>query len=91
MPYLLGGQVQAAFTGIAPLSGYIRSGKLTALGITTKNRFTRQPDIPAIAEFVPGYEATGWLGVGAPKQTPVEIWRSSTTRSISSSATLALN
>jgi len=73
MPDLLGGQVQAAFTGIAPLSGYIRSGKLIPLGITTKDRSTRQPDIPAISEFVPGYEATGWLGVGAPKHTPIDI------------------
>lgn len=73
MPDLLGGQVQVAFTGLASLAGHIRTGKLNILGITTKDRSTRQPDIPAINEFVPGYEATGWLGLGAPKQTPDEI------------------
>ena len=73
MPDLLSGQVQVAFTGIASLVGYIRTGQLTALGVTTKERSARQPDIPAVAEFVAGYEASGWLGVGAPKHTPNEI------------------
>lgn len=73
LPDLLGGQVQVAFAAIASLGDYIRGGKLRALGVTAKERSTRLPDVPALDEFVPGYEATGWLGVGAPERTPDEI------------------
>ena len=51
----------------------VRAGKLRALAVTIERRLDALPDIPAIAEFVPGYEASGWFGVGAPKATPVEI------------------
>jgi tripartite-type tricarboxylate transporter receptor subunit TctC len=73
LPDLLGGQVQVAFAAIASLGDYIRAGKLRALGVTTKARSNRLPDVPALDEFVPGYEASGWLGIGAPKRTPEGI------------------
>jgi tripartite-type tricarboxylate transporter receptor subunit TctC len=70
---LLGGQVQVYF-GAAPASiEYIRSGKLRALGVTTATRSEAVPDIPTVGEFVPGYEASAWYGVGAPRGTPPEI------------------
>ena len=73
MPDLIGGQVQAMF-GVMPASlGYIRSGKLRALAVTTATRQEVLPDVPAMAEFLPGYEASGWYGVVAPKGTPPEI------------------
>jgi tripartite-type tricarboxylate transporter receptor subunit TctC len=70
---LLGGQVQVVFTNPAPLIGYIRAGKLRALAITTATRSEALPDIPAIGEFVPGYEASSIFGLGVPKNTPAEI------------------
>jgi tripartite-type tricarboxylate transporter receptor subunit TctC len=70
---LLGGQVQLLFTNPAPLVGYISSGKMRALGITTATRSEALPDIPAIGEFVTGYEASSVFGLGAPKGTPDEI------------------
>jgi tripartite-type tricarboxylate transporter receptor subunit TctC len=70
---LLGGQVQLTFAAISSLGDYIRMGKLRALGVTTKRRSGRLPTVPAIDEFVPGYEASGWLGIGAPKETPTAI------------------
>jgi len=70
---LLGGQVQAAFSPIAFALEYIRTGKLRALAVTTATRQEALPDVPALAEFVPGYEATGWYGLGAPHGTPAEI------------------
>jgi tripartite-type tricarboxylate transporter receptor subunit TctC len=70
---LLGGQVQIMF-GILPLLvGYIRAGKLRALAVTTATRSAALPEIPTVGEFVPGYEAILWHGVGAPKNTPNEI------------------
>jgi tripartite-type tricarboxylate transporter receptor subunit TctC len=72
-PDLLGGQVQVAFNPVPAAIGYIQSGKLRALGVSTARRLNVLPDVPAIAEFVPGYEATGWLGVGAPRGTPSDI------------------
>jgi tripartite-type tricarboxylate transporter receptor subunit TctC len=73
MPDLLSGQVQAMF-GVMPASlGYIRSGKLRALAVTSAKREEVLPDVPAMAEFLPGYEANGWYGVVAPKGTPPEI------------------
>src|SRR5260370_32285044 len=52
---------------------YIRAGKLRALGVTTAGRLAALPNIPAVAEFLPGYEASGWQGLAAPKSTPAEI------------------
>jgi tripartite-type tricarboxylate transporter receptor subunit TctC len=70
---LLGGQVQAYF-GPAPATiEHIKSGKLRALAVTTSTRLAVLPDIPTVGEFVPGYEATGFFGVGAPRNTPAEI------------------
>ena len=72
-PDLLGGQVQAAFVTTVSSIAYIRGGKLRALAVTTAARSRALPDIPTVGEFVPGYEASGWEGIGAPKNTPVEI------------------
>ena len=69
----LAGQIQVSFPVIAASIGYIKSGKLRALGVTTASRWEGLPDIPTIAEFVPGYEASSWHGLGAPKNTPTEI------------------
>jgi tripartite-type tricarboxylate transporter receptor subunit TctC len=70
---LLSGQVHVYFAAILSSIGYIRAGKLRALAVTTAARSELLPDIPAISEFVPGYEASAWQGVGAPKDTPAEI------------------
>lgn len=70
---LLGGQVQVVFVNLAPSIGYIRAGRLRALAITTATRSESLPDIPSVAEFVPGYEASTVFGIGAPKDTPTEI------------------
>jgi tripartite-type tricarboxylate transporter receptor subunit TctC len=70
---LLGGQVQVMFPPAASPIAFIRSGKLRALGVTTSTRSEALPDIPTIGDFVPGYEASAWYGVGAPKNTPAEI------------------
>ena len=70
---LLGGQVQVSFPSILSSIQYIRSGQLRALAVVTATRSDALPDIPAMAEFVPGYEASSWYGVGAPKATPAEI------------------
>src|ERR1041385_2214159 len=73
MPDLVTGQVHVMF-GVVPSSlGYIREGKLRALGVTTAKRLEVLPDVPAMEEFLPGYEASGWYGVAAPKATPAEI------------------
>jgi tripartite-type tricarboxylate transporter receptor subunit TctC len=70
---LLGGQVQVMF-GIMPESiEHIRAGKLRSLAVTTATRSAALPDVPTIGEFVAGYEAEGWHGLGAPKNTPTEI------------------
>ncbi len=73
MPDVLGGQVPVAFVAVAPAIGYLRSGKLRGLGVTSAARMSALPDIPPIGDFVPGYEGSGWLGVGAPKGTPANI------------------
>src|SRR5262249_2602784 len=70
---LLGGQVQVMFPTTVSSIGYIRAGRLRALAVTAATRSDALPDIPTVAEFVPGYEATSWIGIGAPKNTPVEI------------------
>ncbi len=73
MPDVLGGQVPVAFVAVAAALGYLRSRKLRGLGVTSAARMSALPDIPPIDEFVPGYEGSGWLGVGAPKGTPASI------------------
>jgi tripartite-type tricarboxylate transporter receptor subunit TctC len=70
---LLGGQVDAYIGATPTLVEYVRTGKLRALAVTTTTRSEALPDIPTVDEFVPGYEASAWFGVGAPKKTPVEI------------------
>jgi tripartite-type tricarboxylate transporter receptor subunit TctC len=73
LPDLLSGQVQISFTPIQLVVEYIRTGKLRALAVTGGVRLDMLPEIPTVGEFLPGYEASGWLGVGAPKNTPIEI------------------
>ena len=73
MPDLLAGRMQFYFSPTPQAVGYVRDGRLRALGVTSATRSAGLPDIPAIAEFVPGYEANGWLGIGAPKGTATEI------------------
>jgi tripartite-type tricarboxylate transporter receptor subunit TctC len=70
---LLGGQVQVMFDNVTNSIEYIRAGRLRPLAVTTASRSEALPDIPTIGEFVPGYEASAWFGVGAPKSTPAEI------------------
>jgi len=70
---LLGGQVQVIFSSLPAAIEYIRANKLRALAVTTAMRFEGAPDIPSVGEFVPGYEASQWYGVGVPKNTPVAI------------------
>ncbi len=70
---LLAGQVQVMFPGTVTSIEYIRAGRLRALAVTAATRSDELPDIPTVSEFVPGYEASQWLGVGAPKATPAEI------------------
>ena len=70
---LLGGQVQVLFDPVSSSTEYIRAGKLRALAVTTATRSEALPDIPTVADFVPGYEASAFFGVGAPKNTPADI------------------
>jgi tripartite-type tricarboxylate transporter receptor subunit TctC len=70
---LLGGQVQVYFATTVGSIGYIRAGRLRALAVTTATRSNALPDIPTVGEFLPGYEASQWYGVGVPKNTPAEI------------------
>src|SRR5262245_12481113 len=70
---LLGQQVQVYFSTIADAIEHIEAGRLRALAVTGATRTQALPDVPAIGEFVPGYEAIGWLGVVAPKDTPAAI------------------
>jgi tripartite-type tricarboxylate transporter receptor subunit TctC len=79
---LLGGKVQVYFGPIAASIGYIRSDALRALGVTSATRSEALRNIPTVAESVPGYEAIGWYGIGAPRNTPGEIIDSSTRRSM---------
>ena len=69
---LLGGQMQVMFPAIVSSIEYIRADRLRALAVTAATRSDELPDIPTVAEFVPGYEASNWFGVGAPKTTPAE-------------------
>jgi len=70
---LLSGLVQVLFEPLPASIEYIKSGKLRALAVTTATRSAALPDLPAMAEFVPGYEASGWNGICAPKNTSIEI------------------
>jgi tripartite-type tricarboxylate transporter receptor subunit TctC len=70
---LLGGQVQVIFSPAPDSIGFIRSGRLRALAVTTATRSEALPDLPTVGDFVPGYEASGFYGIGAPRNTPIEI------------------
>jgi tripartite-type tricarboxylate transporter receptor subunit TctC len=70
---LLAGQVPVMFDTIATSMEQIKAGKLRALAVTAATRSQVLPDVPTIGEFLPGYEATGWQGIGAPRNTPPEI------------------
>jgi tripartite-type tricarboxylate transporter receptor subunit TctC len=73
MTDLIAGQVQVSFMGLAVAIEHIRSGKVRALAVTTSTRADVLPDIPTVGDFVPGYEASAFWGVGAPRNTPAEI------------------
>jgi tripartite-type tricarboxylate transporter receptor subunit TctC len=73
LPDLIGGQVQVMLDVVISSIAHIRAGKLRALGVTTATRLDQLPDIPPIGDFVPGYEAITWDGIGAPANTPPEI------------------
>jgi tripartite-type tricarboxylate transporter receptor subunit TctC len=70
---LLGGQVEVCFSNSPPVIEHVRAGRLSALAVTSATRVEILPNIPALAEFVPGFEGTGWTGIVAPKNTPAEI------------------
>jgi tripartite-type tricarboxylate transporter receptor subunit TctC len=70
---LISGQVQVLFGAMAASIEYIGAGRLRALAVTTATRSEALPDVPTVGEFVPGYEASSWYGVGVPKNTPAEI------------------
>jgi tripartite-type tricarboxylate transporter receptor subunit TctC len=70
---LISGQVQVYFDGVSGSLDHVRSGRTRALGVTTAERADVLPDVPSIAEFVPGYEAAGWYGIGVPKNVPAEV------------------
>jgi tripartite-type tricarboxylate transporter receptor subunit TctC len=70
---LMAGQVQVMFDPLGSSIEYIRAGRLRALAVTTATRAEALPDVPTVGEFVPGYEASLWQGIGAPKSTPAEI------------------
>ena len=70
---LIGGQIQLIFADVASGRQHAQSGALRALGVTAPTRLATLPDIPAIAEAVPGYEANGWYGFAAPKGTPRDV------------------
>jgi tripartite-type tricarboxylate transporter receptor subunit TctC len=73
MTDLIGGQVQVGFATMTASIGFIRAGRLRPLAVTTTKRSEALPDIPSVSEFVPGFEASSWFGVAAPKGTPEEI------------------
>jgi tripartite-type tricarboxylate transporter receptor subunit TctC len=73
MPDLLAGQVQFYFSPMAQAIEYVKDGRLRPLAVTTSTRAEMLPDVPTIGEFVPGYEASGWYGICAPKGTPTAI------------------
>jgi len=70
---VIGGQVQVMLNGPVASMEYVKAGKLRALAMTSAARWNGLPELPTVAEFMPGYEASAWFGIGAPKATPVEI------------------
>jgi tripartite-type tricarboxylate transporter receptor subunit TctC len=70
---LLGGQIQVAFTELATSLGHVKSGALRALAVTTAARVEALPDVPTLGEFIPGFEASQWIGLAAPKNTPAPV------------------
>jgi tripartite-type tricarboxylate transporter receptor subunit TctC len=70
---LIAGHVQVVFNPMPSTIEFIRAGRLRALAVTTARRQETVPDTPSVAEFLPGYEASGWFGLGAPKKTPGQI------------------
>jgi tripartite-type tricarboxylate transporter receptor subunit TctC len=70
---VLSGQVQVAFSSVSAISEYVRTGKLRGLAVTTARRSATLPDVPAMSEFVPGYEASSWYGISAPRNTSTAI------------------
>ena len=73
LPDLLGGQVQVMFPAASAVVEHVKEGKLRALGVTTATPSPFFPRVPALAQYVPGYEASAWYGIGAPAKTPAEI------------------
>ncbi|MGB6756524.1 MAG: tripartite tricarboxylate transporter substrate-binding protein, partial [Xanthobacteraceae bacterium] len=73
MTDLIGGQVQFVVNPIPQSMEFVKGGKVRALAVTTPARLKALPDLPTVGEFVPGYEAVGWYGVGVPKNTPAPI------------------
>jgi tripartite-type tricarboxylate transporter receptor subunit TctC len=69
----MGGQVDVIFDNLPSSVGHIKGGKIRALGVTSQEREPSLPQLPTIAETVPGYEATAWFGIGMPKGTPKEV------------------
>ena len=70
---LIGGQIQVGFATMTASIGHIRSGQLRALAVTTLKRSDALPGVPTVAEFIPGFEASSWFGIAAPKGTPADI------------------
>ncbi len=70
---MISGQVDVIFVPTAASIEYVRAGRLRALGVTSATRLEALPDLPPVADFVPGYEASSWYGIGAPRNTPAEI------------------
>ena len=70
---LIGGQVQVMFDNVPTAAEFIKSGKLRGLAVTSTTRSHVLPELPTVADTVPGYEASAWYGLGAPKNTPAEI------------------
>jgi tripartite-type tricarboxylate transporter receptor subunit TctC len=73
IPDVISGQVDCFIGPVQSALEFIRSGNLRALGLTTKQRFDGLPDVPPISDVLPDYEASGWLGIGAPKGTPADV------------------
>jgi tripartite-type tricarboxylate transporter receptor subunit TctC len=73
LPDLMAGRLEVMFIPVATAIGYVKAGTLRPLGVTAAERTNVLPNVPAIAEFVPGYEATSWTGIGVPAHTPLEI------------------
>jgi tripartite-type tricarboxylate transporter receptor subunit TctC len=73
MTDLVGGQVQLTFADIASSIEYVKAGKVRALAVTTTARSEALPDLPPLAYYLPGYETSGWFGIGVPKNTPIEV------------------